>query len=205
MIINFKARLAFIAQTKCGSTSIENALRWHANIAFTGHHKVTHITTFNYRRFVQPYLNFIDEKGVETSCLFRNPTDWLASWWKYHSREAVAGTAMDTSHMSFEEYVIEFLEGSDKPCFNVGRQSDMLTGPVRPIAIDHLYRYEDMDQFIALWEERLKRSLNIERHNVSPDRSGPDLSAATRGRLEQALADQFEIWESKTVGHGPIA
>ncbi|QHQ34873.1 hypothetical protein [Algicella marina] len=201
MIVNFDARLAFIAQTKCGSTSIENALRWHSHIAMTGHPKVTHMHMFQYRRFITPYLEFIGEKNVETTCLFRYPTDWLRSWWKYFSQTRITGEGADTGHLSFEQFITEYLDGAEKPYLNFGKQSGMLPGYVKPIAIDHLFRYEDMGRFVSLWEERLGVQLELQRHNVSPDRDGQDLSAATRARLEEALAGEFDIWENRTVGH----
>lgn len=203
MIISFKAKLAFIAQTKCGSTSIENALRWHANVAYTGDAKVTHMHMFQYRRWILPYLDFIGETGIETTCLFRHPVDWMESWWRYFSQPGVLPEGEDTGGLSFERYVLEWLEGSDRPYHDVGKQSGMLPGLVRKVSVDHLFRYEELDRFVALWEERLGARLALERHNVSPEREGAELSPPVRARLEAALAEEFDIWESQTVGHKP--
>lgn len=204
MLVHIEARLAFLAMTKCGSTSVENALKPHCHLVFSGHHKVTHMHIQRYKRFVEPYLKVIGVEDVETTCLFRNPIDWLESWWRYRSQPGRWGAELDTSEVSFEQFACEYLDEADRAYVKVGRQTGLISGPRQPVLVDHLFRFEEMDRFQAFWQERLGFEIELPHHNKSPERP-PELSTTTRSRLEAFLSQDFDIWENRTVGHRTAA
>lgn len=194
MMVHIPSRLAFLATPKCASTSIENALRPHCQLTATGFPKITHMHVNRYNRFVRPLLKATGFPDVETSCLFREPIDWVTSWWRYRSQDKW-GPDESLNGMSFETYVGEYMDGVRQPYLPLGTQAGMFWGPNNTtVFADYIFRYEDLDQYEAFWSRKIGTPLTFGKDNVSPQRR-PELGAETQRRLEAFLARDYEIWE----------
>lgn len=200
MLVNIEAKLAFLAQTKCGSTSIESALRPHSHIIYSGHHRVTHMHAMRFKRFIRSYLDAVGIDGVEITCMIRHPQAWLESWWRYRSQPGRWDAELETTGISFEQFVNEYIDEENKAYVDLWTQAKFMSGQKKQLLVDHVFRFEELDVFHAFWEERLGKSIDITHQNKSPERKA-ELSASTQRRLEIYLARDYEIWESETVGH----
>ena len=119
----------FLAATKCGSTSIETAFMPHSQIILQNPPNIKHTTYAGFQRFLQPFLASagFPRESYEVVCAFREPIDWLSSWWRYRSREKLANPTDPrhrnyTGEVSFEEFARAYMEGSEQFA-KVGRQS----------------------------------------------------------------------------------
>ena len=192
MLISLKEKLAVLAMTKTGSTSVEAALAPYCDIIFTKDPQTKHMNLRRFERFLRPYLKSAGHGRVETCCLFREPVDWLGSWYRYRSRPALKGNPNSTAEISFAAFVHAYLSDEQPDFARVGRQSEFVSDKSGQIGIAHLFAYENFDQYARFLGDRFSRPLDIGTANRSP--SGdlylpPDL----RSRLEEALSADFEI------------
>ncbi|MEM1268260.1 MAG: hypothetical protein AAGI50_19825 [Pseudomonadota bacterium] len=198
MMVHIPSRLAFLATPKCASTSIENALRPHCHLIATGFPSMTHMHVNRFNRFMRPFLRATGFPNVKTCCLFREPIDWVGSWWRYRSQDRW-GDSEALEGMSFEDYVGLYISGEKRPFLPHGPQSGMFWGPEgRRVYADYIFKYEDLDLFRQFWESKLGVKLAIGKDNVSPGLHS-QLSPEMRSKLSEFIAADFEIWEHKTI------
>ncbi|MHA3978443.1 hypothetical protein ACW9UR_12220 [Halovulum sp. GXIMD14794] len=198
MLLNIDGRFAYLAMTKTGSTSVENAIRRHCHVMFTRHHRATHMPAHHFERFIRPWL---DESGIEhvdTVCQLRHPVDWLESWWRYRSKPAEWEPHVSTKGISFEQFAEEFAAGEERPYLGLHRPQSFLCDAEGKLLVDIVYRFEDMGLFADFLEVRLGKPVKIERHNSSP-RRWARMSRAARSRLEAHFAPELDIWENRTA------
>lgn len=205
MLLSIDGRFAYLAMTKTGSTSVENALRPHCHVMFTGHHRVTHMPAHHFERFLRPYLAESGLHEIDTVCQLRHPVSWLESWWRYRSKPAAWEPEVDTRKVSFETFCAEYIDGVERPYLGMHRQQAFLCDAAGDLLVDIVYRFEDMDLFSDFLSTRLGRPVKIARHNVSPRRLWAPLSRKLKARLEQYFAPELEIWEGKTAKRADIA
>lgn len=195
MLVHLEARLAYFAMTKSASTSVENALKRHCQIVFSGDHRVTHMMPQRFETHLRPYLERIGLTGVETCCQMRRPVDWVESWWRYRSQPGRWEAGLDTSEVPFEDFVAAYLDGADIPYARIGRQRNFLTAPDGRVLVDYIYRVEEMDLFRRFLEARTGLVLDIGHHNPSP-RRWARLSPQMRARLDAYLDVENTLWEN---------
>lgn len=157
-----------------------------------------HMQLRRFERFLRPYLKSVDHADVETTCLYRNPIDWLGSWYRYRQRDALIGHKNSTADKSFEDFVLSYLSEHSEPSSNVGQQSEFVIDKTGNIGIDHLFRYDHFDEFQRFISDRFNMPLSFDRLNTSPI-VHLELSQTTRSRLENKLSRDFEIFESLGV------
>ncbi len=195
MLIFWDERLAFLAQSKTGSTAYHLALRPRADIVIMTPPQLKHATLQRFNRFVRPMLEVAGAPEIETIAVIREPIDWLGSWYRYRSRGDLAGAANSTSGMSFDAFAQAYLD-RPRPAFaEVGSQAKFLTGPKGDLRVDRLFRYEARDRLDDFLRDRLGIEFDLPRANVSPDRP-LDLEARTHRRLERRLHKEYALWES---------
>ncbi len=198
MMVYLPGRIAFLAMPKCASTSIENALRPHCQFLATGYPMLTHMHVNRFYRFVMPLLKATGHKEIETCCLMRDPVDWVASWWRYRSDDRWSAEE-NASHIGFEEYVAEYIAGEKKDYLPAGTQAGFFWAPNRGKRFaDYIFRYEDIDLFQDFWSRKIGNEVDFGMHNVSPSREG-DLNDEVRQALRNFLAEDYEIWENRTI------
>lgn len=181
--------------TKTGSTALEAALRPECEIVMSGAPQVKHMPLRRFERFIRPYLDAIGAQGVETFCLFREPVDWLGSWYRYRQRDAIAGKPASTRGMDFDAFVQAYMQ-EEQPVFaRIGNPATFVSDKSGRVAIDHLFRYDQMDAALRFLSERFDRPVATARLNISPA-GDCALSADTRQRLQRHLAPAFDIYET---------
>ncbi len=184
----------FLSTPKTGSTAIEDAFQRRAAFAIRRPPGLKHMPAKRFERLIAPIL---EEFGYsrdcyELVCVIREPIDWLASWWRYRSREELVGGPKYTGGMSFDEFANRVLDRDIK----IGNLGRFVRGADGKDAVSTMFRYDHLDRAVAWMADRLGvKTPLLEQTNVSPRRTA-ELSAATRARVEQQFARQAELYEA---------
>ena len=191
MLIFWKERLVVIANTKTGSTSLESALEGLAEVVVSRPAPLKHTTARAFRRHVAPWLTELaGGTAFETVGLVREPLDWLGSW--YRDR---AGAGELPEGMDFAGFGRDVLALPPPPHARLVSQAAMLCDDAGAPLVDRLFRYDEIDRFVAFLEDRLGCAIHLPRLNVSPE-AQMDLAPATVARMEQAMAEDFALYAS---------
>ena len=194
MLVFLKAGLVILATPKTGSTALHLALGRQADIVTRGLPAAKHIAFGKYRRLAAPLVESLPGPPPQVCALVREPVDWLGSWYRYRRSGALAGTDRSTAGMTFEDFALAWLSDTPPPCARVGNQAGFLTLPRCGTPVDILWRYEAFDAFLDWLSDRLDTPITLPDSNVSPP-APLELSAATRARLDAALAPDRALWE----------
>lgn len=195
MLVFWQERLVFLAVPKTGTTAIEGALAPRASMVLRDPPVLKHSPVYRYQRFLAPYFRQAGGQEMETLAVVRHPVDWLGSWYRYRSRDDLAGHPNSTRGLSFDAFVEEYLKGKPAAFAAVGSQARFVMNGEGKIAVDHLYRYEAMPALVAFLQERLDTTITLGRQNVSPEMA-VSLSAAVEDKLRRKCAAEFEVWEA---------
>ena len=196
MLVSVRHKLVILAMPKCGSSALHASLAGHADMILRGAPGIKHTTFRKYDRFLRPYLETLTKTPPEVVCLFREPLDWLHSWWRYRARDNMPNPENSTRHLGFDAFVEAYLDNMQKPA-DVGRQSRFVARPDGTVGVDRIFRHDRMDCFVGFLENRLEIRLTLDWHNVSPAAGSPDeLSPTTRTAAMEALARDYEIYET---------
>ncbi|MGB0497885.1 MAG: gamma-glutamyl kinase [Rubricella sp.] len=193
MIASASRGIAILAMTKTGTTALEEALAPHCDIVITGPPPLKHMPLRRFDRRIRPLLEK-ENRRIETACLFREPIDWLGSWYRYRARDTIPDRSKSTAGMSFEAFVEAYLQDEPPAYARVGRPARFVSRHDGRPGIDHLYRYEAFGAFCQVLQDRFRVRIMTERRNVSPA-GALSLSAALRSRAERFLAAEYEIYE----------
>ncbi|MEM8537655.1 MAG: gamma-glutamyl kinase, partial [Pseudomonadota bacterium] len=134
-------------------------------------------------------------RDPELMAVVRNPIDWLGSWYRYRTRDDLAGQPNSTNAISFDDFVLEYCKGEPAPFANVGSQDRFLRINDGELAVQHLFQYEQWDQVIGYLEERLQMQITLKQKNVSP-KMDLTLSAEVEAKLRDKRAAEFATWNS---------
>ncbi|WP_118135130.1 sulfotransferase family 2 domain-containing protein [Oceanicella sp. SM1341] len=193
MLISVRHRTAYLAMPKTGSTSVEATLRNQCEFRIGGQPKFKHMNFARYEKFFAQMLESYQISDVETVCLFREPIDWLMSWYRYRSRDALAGTGRGTKGMSFEDFIDGIIVDGVVKMANVGSQAAFVRGANGKVGVNHIFRYDNFPAFESFLRGRFGQALEFPRLNSSP-RAPAELSAPMRARLEDALSEDLAIY-----------
>ena len=194
MLVFWKEELVFLAVPKTGTTAIEGALAPRAAMVLRDPPTLKHTPLYRYRRFLAPYFATAGGVAFETVAVLRHPVDWLGSWYRYRSREDLAGHANSTRGISFDDFVVEYCKGKPASFAAVGSQAKFVADAEGGPGVTHLFRYENQPALIAFLERRLAVTLDLPRLNVSPRREAT-LSTEVAARLRDRRAAEFEVWD----------
>ncbi len=193
MLVFWEQRLAFLATPKTGSTAIAAALESLAAVSIQRPPLLKHTTVHRYRRFVGPYLEAASKDTFTLVALMRDPRDWLGSWYRFRQREET-DPARSTAGISFDEFVRGWCS-DPRPAFaDVGSQARFLRSR-QGVGVDRLFRYEEIDRFVAFLEERLDCEVILPRLNVSP-KGATELTLATEALLHEVAAEDFALYRT---------
>lgn len=194
MLVFWQQRLVFLATPKTGSTAIEVALESLASVSVQRPPELKHTPATPYRRFLRPYLNRASMAEFEAVALMREPVDWLGSWYRFRQRDELADQPNSTRGMSFDDFVEGYLQ-PERPAFaNVGSQAAFLCKDGE-LAVDRLFRYEEIGSFVRFLEDRLDCEVILPRINVSPE-ADVTLSSELRARLREALVLDYTLYDA---------
>lgn len=194
VLVFWEQRLAILATPKTGSTAIEAALESLAAVSIQRPPVLKHTNVARFHRFVGPYLEAAAGGPFTVVALMREPQDWLGSWYRYRSREDIPDPAKSTQGMSFDSFVQAWCTTPRPEYANVGSQARFLKGTDGRRA-DKMFRYENIDSFIAFLEDRLDFQIILPQLNVSP-KGAMDLSSKTAVLLQSAAAEDFALYHS---------
>ena len=197
LLVFLKPRLVLLAMPKCGSTALEAAFAPYADAIISGNPAAKHTPFRKYDRFLRRYFESFTDSPLEVVCLFREPVDWLGSWWRYRGRPDLNGKENSTQGMSFDDFVTSYLDGAAGPA-KVGRQSQFVGDKEGAVGVDRIWRYENLDRCAAWLAERLAVEVDLQRLNVSPAQN-VSMSEAVRARTETEKARDFEIYREVAV------
>ncbi|QYJ16086.1 hypothetical protein Rxycam_01917 [Rubrobacter xylanophilus DSM 9941] len=185
----------FLAMPKTASTSIERAFMPFTNGMFKSNPALKHTRYADFQRFLQPFL---ESKGFprdsyEVVCVFREPIDWLFSWYRYRTREELKGHRNYAGHVSFEEFAVAYMEGKE-PFARVGRPSQFVRSRPGQREMDKVFRYERLDLLVEYLCEKIGREVKVGLSNVSPKRD-LQLSERCKRELRAFLEPEYRIYE----------
>jgi hypothetical protein len=190
----------FLALTKSGSTSIETAFMTHSQMILRKPPSIKHTPYAEFQRFLQPFLNSrgFPRESYEVVCAFREPIDWLSSWWRYRSREKLANPT-DPKHRnytggaSFEHFARAYMEGSERFA-KVGRPSRFVRPCPGEAEVDRIFRYDRLDLLVDFLCEKVGEEVEVGSANTSPERSF-SLSEECEIELREFFAPEYCIYE----------
>ncbi|MFC7705156.1 hypothetical protein ACFQXB_13205 [Plastorhodobacter daqingensis] len=194
MLVFWQQRLVFLATPKTGSTAIEAALESLASVSVQRPPELKHTNAQRYQRFLAPYLERASGHTFEVVALMREPLDWLGSWYRFRQRDDVMDSRKSTRNMDFSGFVEAYLQAERPPFADVGSQARFLTKQ-GDLAVDRLFRYEDIADFVVFLEDRLECEVILPRVNVSPD-ADVTLDPQLEARLRQDCAEDFALYDS---------
>ncbi|RGP37647.1 hypothetical protein [Pseudotabrizicola alkalilacus] len=194
MLVFWEQRLAILATPKTGSTAIEASLESLAALSIQRPPVLKHTNVARFHRFVGPYLAAAAGGPFTVVALMREPRDWLGSWYRYRSRDDIPDEAKSTQGLSFDEFVQAWCS-TPRPAFaDVGSQARFLQG-TEGRGADRVFRYENIDAFVAFLEDRLDFQIILPQLNVSP-KASLELSPDTLTRLQTVAAEDFALYNS---------
>lgn len=183
-----------LAVPKSGSTALEAAFTKHAQLVTSGPPSLKHVTA---REFEARFVPLLAEHGYarsdyEVTALLREPVSWLASWWRYRSRPGIAGKRTYVGDLGFDEFVGRVVSGE----IRLRPQTDYVTGEDGHLAVDRLWRYDDLDVAFEWMRGKVgKKKVRLPERNVSPPREH-EVSASTRALIEEAYAADLTLYRS---------
>lgn len=194
MLVFWEQKLVILATPKTGSTAIQAALESMATMAIQRPPVLKHTSVARFHRFMGPYLEAASGSPFTVVALMREPRDWLGSWFRYRQRDDIPDQARSTAGMTFDTFVRDWCADPQPAHAAVGTQSRFLA-PKADKGLDHLFRYEEIDHFVAFLEDRLDCEILLPRLNVSPH-AALDLAPATEAMLRKAAARDFALYET---------
>ncbi len=194
MLVFWDKRLAFLATPKTASTAIETALESLSALSVLRPPALKHTSVQRFNRFIAPYLEVSSGATFEVVALMREPRDWLGSWYRYRQRPELTDPKRRTRDLTFDDFVRAWCQDEPPEYAAVGSQAKFLSLR-NGKGLDRLFRYEEIDTFVAFLEDRLGCEIILPRLNVSP---GGDLNLTpqTEALLHQRAAVDFALYET---------
>ncbi|MFV2052902.1 gamma-glutamyl kinase [Aliiroseovarius sp. YM-037] len=135
-----------------------------------------------------------NSKNLTTVAVMREPIDWLGSWYRYRSRDALVGSEKSTRDVSFDAFINAYL-ADERPAYaDLGSQGRFLCGNGDVPKVDQIFDFTQLDRLRCFFEERLGRQLTLRPVNVSP-KFELQLTTKTEARLRKELAHDFALYE----------
>jgi hypothetical protein len=201
-----------LSAPKCASTALETALAPRAEMVLRHHPRLKHMNARSFQRNVAPLLASVgyERANYEVVTLFRDPVDWLHSWWRYRQgprlkqsggrvdqRRARQGLATGkrrwTGDLDFEEFATAYVEGRRAEVGLRGRPLRFVLRQDGAIGVDRIFAYERMDVWQGWFRERLGADLEFPATNRSRVRAPLEIDETLRARLEEHFAPEYEV------------
>lgn len=203
MLISVKHKFVFLSNHKCASSSIISSLKDHSDAVLGNHFRLRHTPYSDFERFVLPFLEHRIGPEVHdypVYALFRDPTDWLFSWYRFRSRANIQAKdhprhEFYTGNVSWAAFLDEVASPKPRPFAHLGRQSHFVLAQDRKTIGPTLFRYENIDQLWATLCDHVGEPLELRRYNVSPP-SEHAPNDADRERCRLLLADDYRIYDA---------
>jgi Sulfotransferase family len=206
MLLAPRHGFVFLAVPKTGSTAIEQAFRSYADMSARTTPSFKHTRYAQFQHFLRPFLasQGFPRDSYEVVCVFREPIDWLSSWWRYRSREELADPSHPShrnyaGHLSFEQFAYAYMKGDEQFAQGVGRQFQIVRARPGQPKIDRIFRYERLDLLVDFLCEKISEEVQVKVRNVSPERSFA-LSEGCERELRRFFKPDYRIYEQAIRG-----
>ncbi|PRY78739.1 hypothetical protein CLV80_10363 [Yoonia maritima] len=194
MLVFAKEQLVILAVPKTGTSALSAALAPRASMVLRNPPSIKHVNMRRYQRFLRPLINQSQETGPEVMAIIRHPVDWLGSWYRYRTRDALLGHENSTANISFDDFVLEYCKGKPAEFAKVGSQNKFVRLNDDNLGVDHLFRYESLNKAVQFLEQRLDVEIDLPMRNVSPVLD-LQLSPDIKDKLHEKRSEEFAIWE----------
>ena len=212
MLLAPRHGFVFLAMPRAASSSVERAFKPYAQLMQASRTpELKHTSYAEFQRFLEPWL---EAKGFprgsyEVVCAFREPIDWLGSWWRYRSRDVLA----DPSHwnhknyaggVSFEEFARAYMDHGaqfariEDPA-GVRRPSEFVRPDAGGAPIDRVFRQDRLDLLVDFLRGKVGEEVEVGARNAAPERSF-SLSGACERELREFFAPEYGIYERAIGG-----
>ncbi|KCV83788.1 hypothetical protein ATO10_03470 [Actibacterium atlanticum] len=203
MMLFREARLVFLCVPKTGTEAYMESLKDIADFQIPEPPQLKHMRP---ERFNHEYRAVIEADGgapVRLMAVIREPISWLRSWYRYRQRADLDGHPNSTAHISFDQFVLDYMKEQRPSWAHVGQQSRFVSDATGKILIDHLFAYEQLDQMRAFLSDALGRKIEEPtRRNVSPDAEA-QLSPALEEAFRLRFMADFKLHEAVLAGRRP--
>lgn len=172
--------------------------------------ELKHTGYAEFQRFLQPWLEIkgFPRESYEVVCAFREPIDWLGSWWRYRSREELADPSHRNhrnyaGHVSFERFARAYVDGGEQfarledPA-GVRRPSEFVRPAPGEARIDRVFRQERLDLLVDFLRGKVGEEVKVSVKNASPGRPS-SISEGCERELRRFFTLEYEIYE-KAIG-----
>jgi hypothetical protein len=206
MIFLYHARLVILSQPKTGTTALDSALAPRASIVVNNPPPLKHMRYGRFMQFVAPWIKAqagLDRADYEVVSVMREPVDWLGSWYRYRTRDALKDAVNKkkrrsySGHVSFDAFVREALKPkAERESFaNLGSPCSVAITDTGAVGCDRIFPYEDLSGFYELIAQRSKKPVELSQMNVSPA-GDTSLTAETKSELMAQWAFAFDLHSS---------
>lgn len=133
----------------------------------------------------------------QTVAVLRDPMERMQSWYRYRRRPQVKGLPASTHGVSFEQFMLAYLEGTNPAMANVGRQDRFVGWNGRVARVDHLFDYAQLPLLEAFFSKRIGHSVKLPEKNKTPK------SVRASYALSKRVLTRFQIenLEENTLYH----
>lgn len=189
-----------LSMPKCASTSLVRSLQGRAELLLRINPRLKHMNCRSFHNVMAPVLASAgyERESYELVSLYREPTAWVESWWRYRQRPALASedSSKFTGDVSFEEFVGRYVDADPRPGTLRGRPARFISLSDRlDIGVDRLFALEQPEVWQRWINEKVSGGVDIKVDNRSKVRSEPELSKTMRARLDEFFAPEYAIYE----------
>lgn len=137
-------------------------------------------------------------------CAFREPIDWLSSWWRYRSREELTDPSHRrhhnyVGHLSFEQFVRAYMNDDGKLVARMRRPSEFVQPLPGKAEVDRIFRYDRLDLLVDFLCEKVGKGVQVSLKNVSPERAA-SLSETCKREVREFFTPEYRIYEQAIAG-----
>lgn len=199
--------LVFLAMTKCASTAIEDELSNDGLIITRKNPSLKHMTYRGFKRHLAPMLrrHGYPRRSYEVVSLFREPIEWLHSWYRYRARGELARATGPrqrnySGNVTFAEFCDAYMQSSAPYATGIGRQANFVRSKQETVGVDRLFRYEELPGFVDYLAEKLGRPIELQPLNVSSRKQKLQIPRELHDGLRAHLATEYFIYETLADG-----
>lgn len=142
--------------------------------------------------------------AMETVAVVRDPLERMQSWYRYRMRPRVADLPVSTKGMTFEDFILAYLDRTIPAIAGLGRQDRFVGWTGQEAQVDHLFDYRRLDLLTAFFSARTGDDLELPLRNMSPLRADTDysLSTAALARYHAENTAEFAMYAAvSATGH----
>jgi len=190
MLISLEKEIAILANPKCGTTSIENAIANKCDIKMTKTKYLKHTNAHTFEKKWKPFLaSQLGIKNLLTICTTREPTSKIISWYKYRSRPQIKGSKRYLGDTPFHEFCSQQMQSQADAFFFDAETKKLLVDIVIPIE-----KIEILEDFLSK-EFEIK---SIPRMNSSSRVHPTSLAASMNNNSYQEVIED-ELKKASTI------